>query len=397
MKLVFHESKFNRYSITALLASLERSDLINNWEIQIVKNEEEIRNLKDNGELYHCLSFFTSQLSQIREKVERLKRLFPESVLIAGGPHPSGDPVSTLKLGFDHVFVGEGEVAFPNFFQESSKREKIIRGRAVDIDLFQAWSLKFERFSPLEITRGCPYACRFCQTSYLFGTRTRHRSIDSIVRHVEIFLRRGMRDLRFITPNALSYGSDDGRTLNLARVEELLRAVKEVSDRIRIFFGTFPSEIRPEHLTEDSISLIKKYASNKTLTIGAQSGSDRVLERINRGHTAFDVYRAVELAVKHGFTVNVDFIFGLPDESEEEQIETVKFMEKILKLEERGSGSVKIHSHYFVPLSGTPYYRAKPSTLSRRLTQYVGNLHNRGKIFGQWHQQREYSQRILKI
>lgn len=397
MRVIFHESKFNRYSITALLASLEQSGISESLDIQIAITDEESSVVAEREPLYCCFSFFTSQIPEIREKIEKLKILNPNSIFIAGGPHPSGDPISTLKLGFDYVFVGEAEEAFLKFMIEGFSQERIIRGNPIDIDKYQAWSLRYDRFSPLEITRGCPFACRFCQTSYLFGTLPRHRSIDRILRHVEIFVKRGMRDLRFITPNALSYGSEDGRTPNLAKVEELLKAIKGVSERVRIFFGTFPSEIRPEQLTKEAIEIIKRYASNKTLTIGAQSGSDSVLERIHRGHSAEDVYKAVELAVKEEFTVNVDFIFGLPDETEKEQIETVKFMEKLLCLGEKGKGTVKIHSHYFIPLPGTPYYRAKPSRLTKALTHYLGNLHNRGTIFGQWHKQREYSQRILKV
>lgn len=394
MRILLYESELNRYSLTALLASIEQDGLVGNFDIKVLKLNEQTVLPREHQPTYHCFSFFSAQVPEIREKIERLRSQDSDSVFVAGGPHASGDPISTLSIGFDYVFVGEAEEVFPRFLREGAGNVKIIRGKAVNLDNYQAWSLIHRRFSPLEITRGCPYACRFCQTSYLFGTKPRHRSIENILKHVEIFRSSGMRDLRFITPNALSYGSKDGKTAELTKVEELLRSIKQAFADVRIFFGTFPSEIRPEHLTEEALEIIKRYASNRALTIGAQSGSDTVLERIHRGHSTDDVFKAVERSVKKGFTVNVDFIFGLPEETEKEQLETVKFMSKLLELGERGEGSVRIHSHYFMPLPGTPYYKAEPSALSKSLTQYLGSLFNRGAIFGQWHLQRDYCKKI---
>lgn len=290
-------------------------------------------------------------------------------------------------MGFDYVLVGEGEEAFSELIlklKSSKLNHRIIRAKPVKINNYPSWSNKYGRFFPIEITRGCPFACKFCQTSFLFGTKPRHRSIDNILTYVEKFFKDNKRDLRFITPNALSYGSEDGKDINLTVIESLLKSIKNISKDIKIFFGTFPSEVRPEHLTKDALDLIKPY-------IGAQSGSEKILENINRGHTVNDVYKAVNNAIEKGFSINVDFIFGLPDETEEDQRETVKFIEKIMKLGHRKNISVKIHSHYFMPLPGTPFQNKKPSKLSKELTNYLGKLYNSKNIFGKWQIQRNYS------
>ncbi|MEN2985253.1 MAG: TIGR04013 family B12-binding domain/radical SAM domain-containing protein [Thermodesulfovibrionaceae bacterium] len=395
MNIIFYETKFNKYSINALLACLEHSKLTEKLDIKVISElNQNLLSFEKSKDLVFCFSFCTPQLKETLKLLEKIKSLYPNSVFIAGGPHPSGAPEETLKAGFDYVFVGEAEECFPRFLN-SMGHERIIKGTKVNLDKYQSFSEKFNRFSPIEITRGCPFACKFCQTSYIFGTKPRHRSIDSIIKHVEVLISYGIKDLRFITPNALSYGSEDGKTVNLQQVEKLLRSIKALSKDINIFFGTFPSEVRPEHLTKEALSVIKPYISNKAFSIGAQSGSDSILETIGRKHTTQDVYTAVTNALEAGFSVNVDFILGLPDEEEKHQEETLNFIEKLIKLSYNKGIPIKIRTHYFLPLAGTPFYKAKPSPISKKLTKYLGKLYNLKLVFGQWHLQKIYTESIL--
>lgn len=398
MKIIFNETKYNRYSINSLIAVLEHQGLLDKFKFEIFNLDSKKINKNENDLLIFCYSFCTPQLFTIRESIKRVRESYPEAILIAGGPHPSGVPEDTLNLGFDYVIVGEGEKIFPELIsnlKNSTLKNKVIKAEKVDMDKYPSWSDKYSRFFPIEITRGCPFACKFCQTSFLFGTKPRHRSIESIINYVEKFFKSGKRDLRFITPNALSYGSEDGKNIDLKKVEMLLKSIRSISESIRIFFGTFPSELRPEHVTKDALDLIKGYIFNKTLTIGAQSGSEKILEKINRGHTVDDVYNAVRNAVERGFSVNVDFIFGLPEETEKDQRDTINFMEKITDLGHKNNISVKIHTHYFMPLPGTPLYNRNPSKLSRELTNYLSKLYNSKNIFGEWDKQRIYTEKLI--
>ena len=67
----------------------------------------------------------------------------------------------------------------------------------VDLNKFSPFSLNSDRLSPIEISRGCPHTCRFCQTSFLFGTRMRHRDIDRILKYIRISKESGIKDFRF--------------------------------------------------------------------------------------------------------------------------------------------------------------------------------------------------------
>ena len=326
-----------------------------------------------------------------------------------GGPHPTGDPEGTIKMGFDIVVRGEGEETLMEILKKIDENEdyRNVKGivfvddkgeyrytgqrSLINLDKYPPFAVKHNKFGPIEITRGCPFACYFCQTSYIFGTRVRHRSVENICKYVEIMKSRNLYDIRFITPNAFSYGSLDGKKLNVDALEKLLSNVREIiGSKGRIFLGTFPSEVRPEHVTGETIDLVLRYANNDNLIIGAQSGSQRILDLCHRGHTVEDIYNAVKLTLKSGLKANVDFIFGLPGETEEDVKLTIKVMNDLVKM------GARIHAHTFIPLPQTPFAKAAPGKISENLKKIIEGWISRGIVYGDWRKQERIAERIAK-
>lgn len=397
-KLIFYDSKENKYSLNALLGALEVYET-ENLEICFV-NDDTLEFLISENErdyLYiFCISFFTTQIFKVKELVNRLKERFKEKIiLIAGGPHPTGDPKSTFRIGFDVIVSGEGEEIFPKILKDivlgKDIRGVFSSGNLIDLDKYFPFSRKFSRFGPIEISRGCPFGCFYCQTPQIFGRKMRHRSVERVVEIVEEMVKRNLKDIRFITPNAFSYGSTDGKCLNLAKLEELLLRIKKILGKEgRIFFGSFPSEVRPEHVVPETLELVKTYANNNNLVIGAQSGSQRILDLCHRRHKVEDVYRAVELTIKYGLRANVDFIFGLPYEEEEDINETVKLIEELIKL------GAKIHAHTFMPLPGTPFSKFTPGKIEGKYKEVLNRLLPKGVIFGNYREQEKIAWKIYE-
>ncbi|MBI4801606.1 MAG: TIGR04013 family B12-binding domain/radical SAM domain-containing protein, partial [Elusimicrobia bacterium] len=261
--------------------------------------------------------------------------------------------------------------------------KRIIRPqKPADLDRYPPFSFKWGKFGPIEITRGCPFGCSYCQTSYLFGCKPRHRSVGNILSLVELMKSEELCDIRVVTPDAFAYGSLDGRKINPAGLEELLKGVRKILKKEgRIFFGSFPSEVRPDHVTEETLELTRRYADNKRLVIGAQSGSPRILSAIRRQHTVDDIHRAVRLALRFGFSADVDFILGLPGEGEADAGMTLKAMEELVRL------GARIHAHTFMPLPGTPFADRAPAALSEKTLRRLRNLVAQGHAFGQWEKQ----------
>ncbi|MDD2614517.1 MAG: TIGR04013 family B12-binding domain/radical SAM domain-containing protein [Methanosarcina sp.] len=340
-------------------------------------------------------SFTTRQAAKVFREV---KSAGTDSIFIAGGPHPSGAPEETLEY-FDYIVIGEGEETLPELVKVIQEREnpgkvfgiafrdprtnKVVitpKRPYVDLDSYPCFDPEKLR-APIEISRGCPWGCKYCQTPRLFGKEVRHRSIDSIVKNAEYY-----NDLRFIASNALGYGSD-GIHPRFDKVEKLLSALHKLPDK-KIFFGTFPSEVRPEFVTDESAELVRKYCANDSLSLGAQSGSDRILKEIRRGHTVEDSISAVECCLEHEITPAVDFIFGLPTETEEDQEKSLDLVRWICKK----GGTVR--AHYMTPLPGTPYASAVPAEVTDRVRRELGKLALGGKLTGYWEKHRKSEKKL---
>jgi len=194
----------------------------------------------------------------------------------------------------------------------------------------------------------------------------RHRSIDAIAEYANRY-----EHARFVSPNAFAYGSD-GIHPRFEKVEKLFSRLKN-----SIYFGTFPSEVRPEFICEESLSLLVKYCSNIKLHFGAQSGSDRVLKQLNRGHAVSDIISAVELCKEFSITPVIDFIVGLPIESDEEQKMTLDLIQWVAR-------SGKVHVHRFIPLPGTALAGTNARSLLPETEKICGKLALSGKLTGSW-------------
>ncbi|MHC1626928.1 MAG: TIGR04013 family B12-binding domain/radical SAM domain-containing protein [Methanoculleaceae archaeon] len=295
-----------------------------------------------------------------------------ECITVAGGPYPSACWKEVSQYA-DFVVVGEGEETLPRLLAHiDSGGTSPIPGVATEEGYIPARrSVILDAYPPftrvcgtIEITRGCPNRCTYCQTPRLSGGWMRHRSIDSIRAAASRY-----HDIRFVTPNALAYGSD-GRNIRLDRVERLLSSLEG-----NIYFGTFPGEVRPEHITEESLDIVSRYSAASRIHFGAQSGSDRVLARLRRGHTTDDVLSALDLCREFGITPVVDFILGFPFETPEDQKMTLSLIRETVR-------QGRAHIHRFLPLPGTPLQDAPAGRVIPEVERALGRLAQKGHITG---------------
>ncbi len=413
--LVLYYHKDHIFSYNALVAAVETESYLDDIKIAFIRKKEELiteikKLILNNYSVILGISFFTTQIWDTYELISLLRKKFTKQItIIAGGSHPTGDPSGTLKMGVDIVVIGEGEQTLIEILKRVIDGGEIKRVKGValllddkeiyftekrdpiDLNQYPPLPQKHTKFGAIEITRGCPYRCYFCQTSYIFGTSPRHRNIDSICNAIKFMKQYNKNDIRFLSPNAFSYGSIDGKILNLPKLEELLERTKEIIEpKGRIFFGSFPSEVRPEHVTQETINLILNYAANDNLVIGAQSGSQKILDACNRGHDTEDVYNAVKLTLKSGLKAYVDFIYGLPNENDEDIQLTFKFMKTLTEM------GAKIHAHSFMPLPKTPFAKMPVKMFTHAFNKQINLLNRQGILFGEWKKQEKLAMKISK-
>ncbi len=402
-EIAIRMTRRNHNAFVHLLGALE-SQGFDIGDLLVTKDFSEILRANPKVVLY---SFFTEEIWDVEKEIEILREK-TNALLVAGGHHATAMPKHTLKMGFDIAAVGEGEeLTFQLLTALKKNNFKLtkdlmeIKGLAFylnenfvftgfakveDFTKFPPFAESSHLIAPIEISRGCPFGCYYCQTPYTKGFRMRHRPIDQIVKYS-----RRMRDIRYITPNAFAYGSP-GATLKLDKLEALLRALQPLrKEGRRLFYGTFPSEVRPEFIKPETLELLLKYADNRRLAIGAQSGDNELLKAMHRLHTTEDVKQAIEYMLEYDIEPVVDFIVGLPNENEENQRKSIEFMKWIIQ---KGG---KVRAHYFMPLPGTPWARCKPSPLSEEMKKFLGRMAAKGYIEGSWGVQIELSRKLQRL
>ena len=414
LAIVFYYRKTGKYAMNALAGALSSREPTNIIPLYFPKTHQDLidtcKTLHSQAHKILVLwSFYSPDFNKIRREFHGISlHLHSDSILhIAGGVHASAEPLQTLNAGFDYVAVGEGEqivvdTANALINNESLRNVKGLayldngtivkngKGAYIDLNDFPACAPRYRKFGPVEITRGCVYGCKFCQTPFVNKARFRHRSVDNIIAAIEPMKANGMKDYRFISPTSLSYGSYD-ESVNLAAIEDLLRSLRQtVGKEGRIFFGSFPSEVRPEHVSQESLALLKRFVDNDNLIIGGQSGSDHVLQTSRRGHDVQSIIHAVGLAVQAGFIPNVDFLFGLPGETPADAAATLELAEKLAAM------GAKIHNHTFMPLPGTPFRQQAPGDIDETTQRQLVLLTSQGKAYGQWKQQMEIAKQLAQ-
>ena len=385
--VIFYYHRLNSYSFNALAGAADADTELAGIPIGIALTSDDLREqitdaLRSHPRAIVAFSIMTCQFEEISRLMRQLRGEHGERLIIlAGGPHVTALPEEVLRAGADIVFCGEAETSF------SLALKALFRGTdcapiqyalaPTDLDATFSFSPQRGMFGPVEITRGCAFACRFCQTSRIFGVGLRHRSVEKIVRQTESLRSINRKVVRLLSPNAFSYGSPDGRKLNLVAVSSLLAALREsLPTDGRIIFAHFPSEARPEHITPDTLSLLDEFADNDEIVIGAQSGSQRMLDACGRAHAVDDVISAVGLARKRGYKIIVDFMFGLPGENDADRRESLSVMKEVV-----GMGA-RIHPHIFTPLPQTAFANESPGGISPFFLEAFDEFRGRMAIYG---------------
>ena len=165
----------------------------------------------------------------------------------------------------------------------------------------------------VEIASGCMSECTFCQTKLSKGDLQSYR-VGDIVRQVKTEISDGCSEVWLTSTDNGCYGFDIDSDL-----PELINSVVEIPDKFFVRVGM----MNPMYMPRIRESLLKSFDSSKVfkfLHVPVQSGSDKVLNDMKRGHTA-STFRDVvnQFREKFGkFTISTDVIVGFPTETEED-------------------------------------------------------------------------------
>ena len=176
----------------------------------------------------------------------------------------------------------------------------------------------------VEIANGCMSECTFCQTKLSKGDLSSYR-LGDIVRQVQTEIKEGCKEVWLTSTDNGCYGFDIGTDL-----PTLVNAVVEIPEDFMIRVGMMNPMYMPR-IKEKLIESYDNYKVFKFLHIPVQSGSDKVLHDMKRGHTA-GTFREIVKKIKERFTeftISTDIIVGFPSETEDDFQKTISLLDEI--------------------------------------------------------------------
>lgn len=264
---------------------------------------------------------------------KRLKELNPNLVIGVGGCVASqeGDAIRKRAPQVDVVFGPQTLHRLPELL-DASQSERAERVPLVDVSFPEIE--KFDRLPApraegptafVSVMEGCSKYCSFCVVPYTRGEEV-SRPVADVMREVTELARQGVREVNLLGQNVNSYrGAIEHDWADLA---ELIYYVADVPGVERIRFTT-------SHPVDFTDSLIQAFADVPQLVdhlhLPVQSGSDRILKAMKRGHSA-DEYRA-KIAklrqVRPHISLSSDFIVGFPGETDADFQQTMDLIEDV--------------------------------------------------------------------
>jgi anaerobic magnesium-protoporphyrin IX monomethyl ester cyclase len=292
------------------------------------------------------IGLYTNLMTKINiVEISRFVKTNCKSTVIIGGPDVKYNTGSYLKSGADYLVLGEGEQtmlelvqfvlsgigdhhAIPGiaFFQSDQIVETVEREKLKDLDALPVPNRSKINFEPylsawkkhhgkntmsVSTMRGCPYTCKWCSRG-VYGLSYRRRSPKKVVEELQLLQKN-------YNPDSLWF-VDDVFTIS----HKWLEGFKEelVRQQIQIPYECIT---RADRMNEHVIELLKDTGCFR-VWIGAESGSQKVIDLMDRRVDVRQVRDMIKLSKKHGIETGTFIMLGYPGETEDDIEETIEHL-----------------------------------------------------------------------
>jgi len=295
-------------------------------------------------------------------------------------------------IEFYHKFSSKLELTETTLNDLSIKIDRIKSNNYI-FSYFPSFPLITSFFHPIEVIRGCPQGCKYCQVSNIFGKKYRKKNIEIVKIFLKYQLNNKKNHIRFISPDfALFFMNNEKDDSNLSIIE-LIDYIKIEAHKNSIepfiYLGSFPSELSLRFLKPEFLNLISKFSVTKKITIGIQTASLRLQKIIGRNDPLDKLDEILDYCLRINLNPIIDIIFGLPFENEDDRDCTFEFLER------RCSSKITANLHYFLPLPGSEFENETPAKLNKNEILRIQKIMGRGFVAGNlFRQMNEYFKRI---
>jgi anaerobic magnesium-protoporphyrin IX monomethyl ester cyclase len=316
-----------------------------------------------------------------RGMIDKIRQETQNKVIVCGGKDPNFKPDYYLNNGVDFVVFSEGEnsmVELLNCLDDPTKKvddvagigflrdEKMITTPvapliSMDNLLFPALDLvDFDHYSNIRLggipghfiktgfmmaSRGCPYSCRFCTDPV--RVRYRERPVDEVVDEIKWQMKNWNIDGMVLLDDLFYYRDE--------RVNEFCNKIIEEGIKLKFY-----AQARADRVgSPDTLALMKK-AGFIQIAIGIESGSQRMLDIMDKRTQLQTMKEAVRKVEEAGIFSYIFLVVGFPEENRQDLDETAAFLEEV-----KPSFTTV---NYFMPMPGTEYFNEEDKNALEELT-----------------------------
>lgn len=298
---------------------------------------------------------------------ETAKSFNPEIVTVLGGMHATvlSDEILTRQTDVDVIVRGEGEKSFLEVVKRRQWNEgfedvegvsfrrngKIVhkddRMPEKDLDrlLMPSHHLvenRFYRTRSISSSRGCHHDCTFCSIQSQYHHVVRARSVSNLMEEIQCLITLGAKRIMF---------TDDDFLFNIRRIRELCSGIMKDGFHEKV---AFYAEARIDDICRNPLTArVLSEAGFRGVYIGAESGSDRILEYYRKGIRREDILRGVAFCVEQNLTPVVNFIILGPEDDIDSIRETISLAKKVFE-----NGAEIAYTETLIPYPGTPVMEA---------------------------------------
>ena len=303
---------------------------------------------------------FFNDAIRIGQKIRKIT----DATIVLGGYHITALPEEIKHDCFDIGVIGEGEKTFTELINALNANTplKHVNGLVYKDNGIIRHTQKRELLKPIEImmpisgrlpleeqalnmmtSRGCLYNCKFCDSSKFYGSYSlRYLSPEAVVREI-YYLHKTFNAKKIqIFDDIFIYPED--------RLHAIVKLLEQEDLNNKIEFTGFVRS----NLVNDSIFELLKRMNMNHISVGFESGSDRILKIYKPGVSVEDNQRCIDLAISHGIKVTPFIMVGMIGETEDDLLKTASF----IKRNKQNFTSICQNIHFFIVLPGTEIWNS---------------------------------------
>ena len=295
------------------------------------------------------LSVMTTQIPSALQISRLIRRSNPACKIIWGGTHPTFFPEQTVAHNLvDIVCFSEGEEAMLEIasgknladvssisYKDGGRIKNNPCGELSDpakMPLFNWDLVEREVLENLELipsltSRGCPHRCTFCINAIL-KNKWRPRAVAQV-----------LEDLRVIKSKSYFVGKklrfwDENFFVDIERAKAIIGGMIE-RDLTIPWETTVRANYLKEGMIDDAFLVRLKKSGCYLLSFGAESGSPKILKKIQKDITAQEIVESAAMCLRHDIIPQYSFMIGLPGETKEDMMMTLRLIDRLVKLSDK--------------------------------------------------------------